>query len=483
MIKLALDSTFSLFNWDFSSSVNYEDINRDQFWHEILENKKMKLIVFRLDNNDWVTLDGKHTIANNKGKWWDERFAKKWTVISKPIDKDRFIKALNSHYTHDHNIYKDFEAQGIYFLDSNGLAVLDGGSFCSTRLEYYKKEIVVDKSIPLARKEESIDAVQKFRREIEYVEELPDEVKRWFPPAVDYCEDNGILHYRNRFIPAYTLSERIIHKSLNDYQVVSGLENILSSLATELYCCEHISGRWACQESTVYERIKRRFIMIENSQDNITQIWRDLINSETIEINNKQYKGWPILSEWLETENPLGSILMKKEKCHGDLIFDDILFASNAKYYLIDPNGDAASRFYDLGKLSISLLSGYELLKYNRFSLNYTDTTSNMSPRIELQISEQEMEMFFSIASYLPKILKTSEFCKDIDSLGIPLLILNGIHNASLPFFHLIQHRNQERALAFFAFAVIRLNSALRLYEKKGKISISEAIETCFNDV
>jgi hypothetical protein len=148
------------------------------------------------------------------------------------------------------------------------------------------------------------------------------------------------------------------------------------------------------------------------------------------------------------------------ETAHGDLILDDVV-ASGAGVRLVDPNGDTSTRLYDVGKVCLSVLSAYEFMKYDRFSI---EVRPGPTPDVQLTVGDRDvLTAFAGLATRVPGILRETGVLEPGGPAltGTGLLLLNALQNLALPMFHLLRHGAEGRAAAFYAIGLLRLEQAV----------------------
>jgi hypothetical protein len=375
------------------------------------------------------------------------------------------------------NAYGVFGASGIHFIHAPEATSLTGGSFCDTELRQQKRLLVVAKRVDLRKYSDNSDADLKLRREDEFLRSLPEPAKRLFAVHAGSTSGEGYYEYSTEFVHGYTASEDLFHGVASVDYTLGALESLFGNLTQQLYSFSHTSGTWSCQEPDVLSRAIRRFETIRTSTDPVAIGWPELLAEDLIYVNGTLLSGWRNLESWLLKSEKVRHVLKtpKRELCHGDLILDDIVsLPQSRQQVLIDPNGDATSRLYDVSKIYLSTLSFYEIFKYDRFAC-WRDATG-----IWLQLPDEPVvgsigEIGLGLPDRLRKAGLWSRELAEPD--GGALLLLNGLQNAALPMFHLLKHRAPARALAFFVVALIRLNQARAVLESGNSIPPETAIE------
>ena len=346
---------------------------------------------------------------------------------------------------------------------------MSGGSFCNSLLIELPFGIAVHKSIDLRGVRGGIDTELKLRREEEWLRNLTERQRTAFPSLLESLESENEFAYRMKFVNGYTLSEKIFHNTVSSDDAIAVLKDVFMQLRRNFYGERFFRTRRSCMEPDYYDRIKRRTEMIHTNDTVDGRVLRNALLAEKLFVNGSPCLGVNSILDWVKSSNVsykcFGNLV--QEKCHGDLILDDIVVDRAAsKSTLIDPNGDSCSRYYDIGKVCLSLLSYYEFFKYDLFDIEVSNLGSAVAIDLKLQHNQVAIK-YEEIAAELPDILRSAEVLDsgqfDLDGLG--LLLLNGLQNLALPMFHLLHHKQEERALAFLAIGALRMTSAYRLLE------------------
>ena len=474
---MALDISFNLSKWGQIQDNCIEVL--DSLVKQLTEEKHNSAIIGRY-NSQWIGSLHTYDVLMKVALYWETIFGQKTLVVSDVTKVKLFLnKKIYMSYDISASSYEVLGKAGIIILEGTRHR-LNGGSFSETLIKIENGIIVVTKRCKTTNSDYFIqDDMDKLKREFHYLANLSNEQKAFFPQLISGNETNNSFEMKNEFIPAYTLSERIFQDTIGVDEVTGLLITLFKGLHRNFYHpCPIMTG--GKQESSIIKRVLRRTFYLLNMDSDEFRVFSDILGATELIVNGRRYHGFLWLLKWIQAENFEQRLSIYVEKCHGDLIFDDMLapFFSD-RLILVDPNGDTNSRLYDLGKLSLSLLSGYEFFKYNQFSMNvyYTHALWN----IDFHITNNEcVERYRKIAMNLPSILYSSNLVNDTDITGTELLLLNGLHNASLPYFHLLHHRNMERSLAFLLIAIIRLNQAFEWYNTNKRTSYFEAVELCY---
>lgn len=472
---MALDPSLSLLNWlgDADAPLLLEQCAG---WHHLTQATSDSHWATCMKSGAWETLTGDRFEAGPTTVPWTRRFGEKWLVFSRGAD-ERLQNAV-IHLDRDRgNAYAILEENGIVVLDAKPGAQLAGGSYCDTSLRQIGRELCVAKRIGLRSTRGFQDADLKLRREEEFVRQLPRQAKDIFVSYISTSEDEEHFEYVTGFEQGYSLGEKLFHGTLNYKSVLLKLEELFGMLRERLYGTPHRKGDWSCQEPNILGRVTRRLALIASSEDPAARHWPRLLNADELVINGRAYDGWPKLKAWLmasELDN-LARVSGPAELCHGDLILDDMVYTGEDRTLrLVDPNGDSASRVYDVGKIYLSTLSFYEHFKYNQFRF------SHKKLELEIELADAAtMGVIEEIGLNLPSHLRRAKMwsAERPEPSGGTLLLLNGLHNAALPMFHLLHHHAADRALAFFAIGLIRLNQARTILSSRVTWSPERVLE------
>ncbi len=200
----------------------------------------------------------------------------------------------------------------------------------------------------------SIDT-KKLESEFLFLKNIPEDLKKYYVQVFDFHKKKGVASYSMQKIVGMDLSITLINSSMS----IDRIKNILKSL--EYY----------------FKDLKK--YKSEGVVDNL-----QFILNKNIERHEKlkQWKGYPKLNNFIKLHTSFNGVddlyrdsnkQLKKYKkilrdsnsyfSHGDLCFSNIIFSEeDNKITFIDPRGGNTYRtpYYDLAKISHSLLGGYD---------------------------------------------------------------------------------------------------------------------------
>src|SRR5215831_309207 len=359
---------------------------------------------------------------------------------------------------------------------------LSGGSFADVQLCWTGDRVGVQKMIRGSKHLSDVDAGRRLMGEIEWLRSLPAAAASLFPQLVDTIEPERAVGYVTEFLPGYTLAEHIVDGRLTLAEASRAITFVLRALVERVYGTPLPSRQDVKAHATYLSRIKRRCAVIEAAPNGTGKLVKDLMRAEKVYVNGTVCFGLPTLlnvlsSSVLEQHIRIGN----HERAHGDLILDDIVLSRRGEVRLVDPNGDARSRLYDLGKLCLSLTTCYEFFKYDLFDCEVE--ISHGPPRIMVMLHEHPArEIFQQLSELLPVMISESGFMDDPghEVSGTGLMMLNGMQKLALPMFHLLRHGHESRAVAFLAIGLLRATQSLMQISSGNIPSLGDACRCIF---
>lgn len=225
----------------------------------------------------------------------------------------------------------------------------------------------------------------KMLSEFKYYEFVPEPLKMYFLRPFDYQENKNDAQYSLEQLNIPDLSIQWIHFSLDINQFTILLERIFNFLKHRPYQKTTVEQASDAIEKLYVGKLNDRFELLKTSDiyaklnaiiSNCTK-YNDLEN--ILEHYKKVYLKLKHFRKG-ETEQHFG---------HGDLCFSNILYDKRIDYIkFIDPKGCTTQeeayfdKYYDLAKLSHSILGNYDFINNGIFNLNY-DNDLNISLKIE----------------------------------------------------------------------------------------------------
>jgi hypothetical protein len=383
----------------------------------------------------------------------------------------RLAAALAEDWTAGANRYALMERHGVLVVspcraEGDGL-LLAGGSYSGVSLH-------VADGRPIVRKRLSLDGQitqdRELRQlqEIEWLAAVPPAVGELFAPVLGTTRSAAALELTTGFVPGYTLAELVFQGRLGGRELAEALAHVYSTVSSVLWTRPPPSPLPGGRRESYVQRIRRRIRTILASGYAEDGVLRRFLQTGSVVVNGRECLGVERLLEILEHDrrwapivNPPGRTL-----CHGDLILEDILIGCGAPhgFSLVDPNPVNENPIYDLGKTMMSLWLGYELIYFDRFSVEWTVKSDDLLA-LEIETSSEEVS-----AVYLEAAERFMSFVEHdlVHHLSLPqgeirvlLRMSAAIHMLAITVFHLLHHKRERRALAFAGTALLNAQAAL----------------------
>lgn len=307
--------------------------------------------------------------------------------------------------------------------------------------------IDTDKSV-ITKK--SSDNKKKLINEIQYYLLLPKELSIFFPRVMEYNVYSEVPTLSMEYYGYPTLSEMFIYEELHPKLWENIFERLLSTVETfKKYKAKADSLNTERNFASMYiKRIEGRLKTIKESDWQVRQI----IDSESIVINGKEYLNFPIL--WDKIKSKIKTLFRNTDYTiiHGDLCFSNILYdISSDVCKLVDPRGSFGDSGvfgdikYDVAKLYHSVHGEYDFVINDLFGLQ----------------KEKTGEFVFEIYNYNKYVLNI--FKKVFFEKGgfneLEILLIEGLLFISMPQFH---YDFPERQIAMYLRGIEILNQFIK---------------------
>jgi hypothetical protein len=291
---------------------------------------------------------------------------------------------------------------------------------------------------------------EKLIREIEYYDNLPSELKIFFPRMLDYSVTSEEVFQVLEYYSYPTLSEIYCYEDAPSY-VWKRVLSKLSRITFEEFSSngQQVSKSQPTLREVFLEKIESRNLELAKRNDELSV----LIEARELHINGRKYKGvYEILNE---SNKVIDSLRSENSVIHGDFFLGNILCepdSNNVK--LIDPRGGFSlsscfgPQLYDVAKLGFSLVGRYDLIIADKFVFDISNLeNSEISFEIFETTSHSDIESEY-LSTYL-----NGRVAKPVAKLLSGLLLLSN------PIFHLDR---VDRATAMILQGIRLTNDALR---------------------
>lgn len=211
---------------------------------------------------------------------------------------------------------------------------------------------------------------EKLRKEYEFYELLPDEMKMWFVKPFSYRETEREASYTMERFHTTDLAIRYVHGAISEEEFRGILDKLFRFLSTrkekEVSAQEYQSAAEALYVTKVRER------------------QRSLASCEAYERINPIVPIAPAFDRYYDLYAKITAGRAFRPVLvigHGDLCFSNILYSKEVSLMrLIDPKGASNAEemylnpYYDLAKLSHSICGGYDYFNSGLFEITLDET-------------------------------------------------------------------------------------------------------------
>lgn len=215
----------------------------------------------------------------------------------------------------------------------------------------------------------------KLRQELDWYNQLPGELAALTPRIFETSGDDHSAVLKMEYYGYGTLAEKFLFFDLSP----GFWANVLSRLMGIVSLFKQFPAPETGSEINLYrvycDKTLRRFSDLRQQGNG----WAALLDMETVTINGTEYKGPPVLTDYIHTRC---EELCQTASCsivHGDLCFNNILYdISSGVVKLIDPRGEfgggAPSIYgdprYDIAKLRHSYCGNYDHIVEGDFEVS-----------------------------------------------------------------------------------------------------------------
>ena len=255
------------------------------------------------------------------------------------------------------------------FIDDKGVSDVDffnddefgeSGSGVNTKL------VLVNR----VRKEATNERMEKLIDEVKFIDNIPTKFKPFFPEIIHYGVEGGTSFYEMAHYELPSLRRLIFANRLEVNDVIYWMDKI-TAFSMELHKHETLDMPPSYMAEMHWDRFWTRKKELEDK----SPIFVDLLKSETITINGKEYINAPQIVSQLQTlENDFLPEFVGRWS-HSDLHFSNVLIdLKNDTFRCVDPRGyDYCDPYYDFGKLWHSVNGKYEMVANEMWDIDGTN--------------------------------------------------------------------------------------------------------------
>ncbi len=210
----------------------------------------------------------------------------------------------------------------------------------------------------------------KLKTEYEFLKNVPDHLRNYFVEVFEYKQEVDFAQYTMVSYSYKDVSHLYLSNSLNEESF-----QILMSLIHKYFNDSQKNINIIFQKNSFEDLIQKNNSRLEDLKklDYYESLNSFLLNFKGISIPDHHQRIEEALKKSEKTYNKEAYIFS-----HGDLCFSNILFSpENLDMKLIDPKGyenyGMRSPYYDMAKLSHSVLGYYDLIINNMVKMDYND--------------------------------------------------------------------------------------------------------------
>jgi len=323
--------------------------------------------------------------------------------------------------------------------------------------DYLKKESGGKTKVMLVNrvyKEATDERMEKLVDEIQFIQNIPNRFKKFFPEIIYWKEDKNrnVTYYEMRHYPLPSMRRLLLSDRMNVNQALYWCEKALK-IIMEMLKYEIIPMPDNCMNYMHFDRLERRLNEIKVK----SLIFREILKKKFLFINGKRYINIPQFIPFLKekvAKDVLPPFVGRWD--HSDLHFSNILIdEKNDTVLLVDPRGyPFCDYYYDYGKYWHSVNGKYEFIAEGLFELE--------EGHFEIH-KNKAFYIFEEIKEKLPKILFKYSDEKENDVMR-KTEFNECIHFASLIPFVLDFDGVEKRALCAYYTATILLTQFVEKY-------------------
>lgn len=319
--------------------------------------------------------------------------------------------------------------------------------------------------ITLVKKYSEKEGNEKLVSEINWLNNLPNNIKNKFIPVIDYRVGENESYFTMPWYDLENLRKKIISGKFSIKETMFYIEKVLDYMFDNLYS-KKIT---VADENWIYDKhFDRVFSRFEKIKD--IEPFSRILNKKKVFINGKEYLNLPILINKLLNFEKKSNFFAPKDlvMVHGDLHFQNILVDTDKDdFILADPRGEefGSDIYYDFGKLWHSINGLYDLIHTDISQAKIIDESKdNVSFDLYLAGSEL-LDTYSKLKIEVENLITKYPIVKD-KYWDLKTKFAEAMHFSSLMYFHLKYDKVENRALCLYLQGIILTTELLNELEK-----------------
>jgi choline kinase len=326
---------------------------------------------------------------------------------------------------------------------------------------------MIEKRGPLIRKSARIGE-QKLINEVNYILNLPSELKNYFPEVTKYDFSSSPVYYEMKYCPYPSLKSLLFDQAISIMEAGNILEKVLDFMFSKVYTRNLTPTPLGYIRNCYSGKIRSRMQAAKSK----SRMFDKIMEAPNLLINGVESKNVSTLLEEIDTNIKFLSKLEPPFVCltHGDFKLDNILVdTGSGDFVLIDPRGkspiglDVDDPIADMAKLFTSCHGLYDLFYEDMFDLDIDEppTTINIkfhSPKLVKDL-DGICQTLLKILPKYPQLRKDKNWRKRLLFSEAMLIIANA------PFHLVLVTPREERfAIGLYARGLQLLNEFLQQF-------------------
>ncbi|MFW6008487.1 MAG: sugar phosphate nucleotidyltransferase [archaeon] len=216
----------------------------------------------------------------------------------------------------------------------------------------------------------------KIQQEINWYLNIPNKLRVYIPQLIDYSILPNKTFYELEYVNFTPMQELFLYNLPDIPEWEKFFNNIFKIIERmNLYSTRARFNTKEHLKEMLNNKTQKRIDILINQNN----IWKEILNYESIRINGKLYKNYPLLIDQIfnyVNQNIIPNSASFWQVIHGDLFFGNMLYDANSDTLkIIDPRGNFGldgiygDIRYDIAKLNHSILGKYDFIVNSLYAI------------------------------------------------------------------------------------------------------------------